>query len=103
MVLDVYSDYVNNFTNAMTIIKKACLTKPAFLEFLKVTWANSLRSLGMDLGRCLGREGSLSGQLWWHGYGLDYLVSRPQLARRWICAVGTSVGLCFHRRWLPCL
>lgn len=35
MVLDVYSDYVNNFTNAMTIIKKACLTKPAFLEFLK--------------------------------------------------------------------
>lgn len=36
MVLDVYSDYVNNFTNAMSIIKKACLTKPAFLEFLKV-------------------------------------------------------------------
>jgi hypothetical protein len=39
MVLDVYSDYVNNFTNAMSIIKKACLTKPAFLEFLKVTLA----------------------------------------------------------------
>uniref|UniRef100_A0A2K6GZF2 Rho guanine nucleotide exchange factor 10-like protein n=1 Tax=Propithecus coquereli TaxID=379532 RepID=A0A2K6GZF2_PROCO len=35
MVLDVYSDYVNNFTSAMSIIKKACLTKPAFLEFLK--------------------------------------------------------------------
>ncbi|XP_059770825.1 rho guanine nucleotide exchange factor 10-like protein isoform X4 [Balaenoptera ricei] len=35
VVLDVYSDYVNNFTNAMSIIKKACLTKPAFLEFLK--------------------------------------------------------------------
>ncbi|XP_037003900.2 rho guanine nucleotide exchange factor 10-like protein isoform X5 [Artibeus jamaicensis] len=35
MVLDVYSDYVNNFTTAMSIIKKACLTKPAFLEFLK--------------------------------------------------------------------
>ncbi|XP_006866469.1 PREDICTED: rho guanine nucleotide exchange factor 10-like protein [Chrysochloris asiatica] len=35
MVLDVYSDYVNNFTNAMSIIKKACLSKPAFLEFLK--------------------------------------------------------------------
>lgn len=35
MVLDVYSDYVNNFTNAMSIIKKACLTKPAFLDFLK--------------------------------------------------------------------
>ncbi|XP_034358263.1 rho guanine nucleotide exchange factor 10-like protein isoform X2 [Arvicanthis niloticus] len=35
MVLNIYSDYVNNFTNAMSIIKKACLTKPAFLEFLK--------------------------------------------------------------------
>lgn len=37
MVLDVYSDYVNNFTNAMALIKKACLSKPAFLEFLKVS------------------------------------------------------------------
>ncbi|CAB1314903.1 unnamed protein product, partial [Coregonus sp. 'balchen'] len=35
MVLDVYSDYVNNFTNAMALIKKACMSKPAFLEFLK--------------------------------------------------------------------
>nr|XP_034977117.1 rho guanine nucleotide exchange factor 10-like protein isoform X4 [Zootoca vivipara] len=35
MVLDVYSEYVNNFTTAMSLIKKACLTKPAFLEFLK--------------------------------------------------------------------
>ncbi|XP_066059239.1 rho guanine nucleotide exchange factor 10-like protein isoform X9 [Chamaea fasciata] len=35
MVLDVYSDYVNNFTAAMSLIKKACLTKPAFLDFLK--------------------------------------------------------------------
>ncbi|XP_032564884.1 rho guanine nucleotide exchange factor 10-like protein isoform X6 [Chiroxiphia lanceolata] len=35
MVLDVYSDYVNNFTSAMSLIKKACLTKPAFLDFLK--------------------------------------------------------------------
>ncbi|XP_058160267.1 rho guanine nucleotide exchange factor 10-like protein isoform X2 [Dasypus novemcinctus] len=35
VVLDVYSDYVNNFTSAMSTIKKACLTKPAFLEFLK--------------------------------------------------------------------
>ncbi|XP_069804717.1 rho guanine nucleotide exchange factor 10-like protein isoform X3 [Dendropsophus ebraccatus] len=41
MVLDVYSDYVNNFTNAMTLIKKACLTKPAFLEFLKKKQAAS--------------------------------------------------------------
>ncbi|XP_053337814.1 rho guanine nucleotide exchange factor 10-like protein isoform X3 [Clarias gariepinus] len=35
MVLDVYSDYVNNFTNAMALIKKACMSKPAFLDFLK--------------------------------------------------------------------
>ena len=39
MVLDVYSDYVNNFTNAMALIKKACLSKPAFLEFLKVRFS----------------------------------------------------------------
>ncbi|XP_061688595.1 rho guanine nucleotide exchange factor 10-like protein isoform X2 [Syngnathoides biaculeatus] len=42
MVLDVYSDYVNNFTNAMALIKKACLSKPAFLEFLKKKQASSL-------------------------------------------------------------
>ncbi|XP_061833617.1 rho guanine nucleotide exchange factor 10-like protein isoform X4 [Nerophis lumbriciformis] len=41
MVLDVYSDYVNNFTNAMALIKKACLSKPAFLEFLKKKQASS--------------------------------------------------------------
>ncbi|XP_041062697.1 rho guanine nucleotide exchange factor 10-like protein isoform X3 [Carcharodon carcharias] len=41
MVLDVYSDYVNNFTNAMALIKKACLTKPAFLEFLKQKQASN--------------------------------------------------------------
>ncbi|MFT7814163.1 rho guanine nucleotide exchange factor 10-like protein isoform X1 [Arapaima gigas] len=35
MVLDVYSDYVNNFTTAMGFLKKACMSKPAFLEFLK--------------------------------------------------------------------
>lgn len=36
MVLNVYSDYINNFTSAMALIKKACLSKPAFLDFLKV-------------------------------------------------------------------
>nr|XP_023697300.1 rho guanine nucleotide exchange factor 10-like protein isoform X2 [Paramormyrops kingsleyae] len=41
MVLDVYSDYVNNFTNAMALIKKACISKPAFLEFLKKKQASS--------------------------------------------------------------
>uniref|UniRef100_A0A8C2GSK0 Rho guanine nucleotide exchange factor (GEF) 10-like b n=1 Tax=Cyprinus carpio TaxID=7962 RepID=A0A8C2GSK0_CYPCA len=39
MVLDVYSDYINNFTNAMGLIKKACMSKPAFLEFLKVNFS----------------------------------------------------------------
>ncbi|KAM6434919.1 rho guanine nucleotide exchange factor 10-like protein isoform 2-T2 [Liasis olivaceus] len=42
MVLDVYSEYVNNFTSAMSLIKKACLTKPAFLEFLKKKQMSSL-------------------------------------------------------------
>uniref|UniRef100_A0A4W6CTD6 Rho guanine nucleotide exchange factor 10 like n=1 Tax=Lates calcarifer TaxID=8187 RepID=A0A4W6CTD6_LATCA len=28
MVLNVYSDYINNFTNAMALIKKACMSKP---------------------------------------------------------------------------
>jgi len=36
MVLEVYSDYINNFTNALTLIKKACMSKLAFLDFLKV-------------------------------------------------------------------
>lgn len=36
MVLNAYSDYINNFTNAMALIKKACMSKPVFLDFLKV-------------------------------------------------------------------
>lgn len=60
MVLDVYSDYVNNFTNAMSIIKKACLTKPAFLEFLKVgsgvVWGSSQQGPGRG-----GGQGGFSG------------------------------------------
>lgn len=36
MVLNVYSDYINNFTHSMALIKKACTSKPAFLDFLKV-------------------------------------------------------------------
>uniref|UniRef100_A0A803TDL0 Rho guanine nucleotide exchange factor 10 n=1 Tax=Anolis carolinensis TaxID=28377 RepID=A0A803TDL0_ANOCA len=35
MVLDAYSEYVNNFSTAVGILKKSCATKPAFLEFLK--------------------------------------------------------------------
>ncbi|XP_050171393.1 rho guanine nucleotide exchange factor 10 isoform X3 [Myiozetetes cayanensis] len=35
MVLDAYSEYVNNFSTAVGILKKSCATKPAFLDFLK--------------------------------------------------------------------
>ncbi|XP_006882968.1 PREDICTED: rho guanine nucleotide exchange factor 10 [Elephantulus edwardii] len=35
MVLDAYSEYVNNFSTAVAILKKTCATKPVFLEFLK--------------------------------------------------------------------
>lgn len=63
MVLDVYSDYVNNFTNAMSIIKKACLTKPAFLEFLKVGLA-VVRSPLNGRWRQWGWRASQEGGLW---------------------------------------
>lgn len=36
MVLDAYSEYVNNFSNAMAVVRKTCASKPGFLEFLKV-------------------------------------------------------------------
>ncbi|NXN97525.1 ARHGA factor, partial [Rhinopomastus cyanomelas] len=35
MVLDAYSEYVNNFSTAVGILKKTCATKSAFLDFLK--------------------------------------------------------------------
>ncbi|GAA6213775.1 rho guanine nucleotide exchange factor 10 [Lates japonicus] len=35
MVLDAYSEYVNNFSNAMAVVRKTCASKPGFLEFLK--------------------------------------------------------------------
>uniref|UniRef100_A0A8D2AQ99 Rho guanine nucleotide exchange factor 10 n=1 Tax=Sciurus vulgaris TaxID=55149 RepID=A0A8D2AQ99_SCIVU len=35
MVLDAYSEYVNNFSTAVALLKKTCAAKPAFLEFLK--------------------------------------------------------------------
>lgn len=37
MVFNVYSDYINNFTHSMALIKKACTSKAAFLDFLKVS------------------------------------------------------------------
>ncbi|CAH2248535.1 rho guanine nucleotide exchange factor 10 isoform X1 [Pelobates cultripes] len=35
MVLDAYSEYVNNFSTAVGVLRKTCATKPAFLEYLK--------------------------------------------------------------------
>ncbi|XP_053489679.1 rho guanine nucleotide exchange factor 10 isoform X1 [Ictalurus furcatus] len=35
MVLDAYSEYVNNFSTAMAVVRKACTSKPCFLDFLK--------------------------------------------------------------------
>ncbi|XP_053365606.1 rho guanine nucleotide exchange factor 10 isoform X1 [Clarias gariepinus] len=35
MVLDAYSEYVNNFSTAMAVVRKACMSKPCFLDFLK--------------------------------------------------------------------
>uniref|UniRef100_A0A3B3DN52 Rho guanine nucleotide exchange factor 10 n=1 Tax=Oryzias melastigma TaxID=30732 RepID=A0A3B3DN52_ORYME len=35
MVLDAYSEYVNNFSTAMAVVRKTCISKPGFLEFLK--------------------------------------------------------------------
>ena len=37
MVLDVYSAYVNNFTNAMEVAKRAAIQKPAFRNFIEVS------------------------------------------------------------------
>ncbi|XP_029451616.1 rho guanine nucleotide exchange factor 10 isoform X2 [Rhinatrema bivittatum] len=41
MVLDAYSEYVNNFSTAVGVLKKTCATKPAFLEFLKQSQESS--------------------------------------------------------------
>ncbi|XP_046711288.1 rho guanine nucleotide exchange factor 10 isoform X2 [Silurus meridionalis] len=35
MVRDAYSEYVNNFSTAMAVLRKACVSKPCFLDFLK--------------------------------------------------------------------
>lgn len=49
MVLDAYSEYVNNFSTAVAILKKTCSTKPAFLEFLKVRSFFSPPLLGFNI------------------------------------------------------
>ncbi|XP_068607758.1 rho guanine nucleotide exchange factor 10 [Brachionichthys hirsutus] len=35
MVLDAYSEYVNNFSTSMAVVRKTCASKPGFLDFLK--------------------------------------------------------------------
>lgn len=100
MVLDVYSDYVNNFTNAMSIIKKACLTKPAFLEFLKVAWAKYSSIPRDGLGEVPQERRaivSLSGVSWLWARLSRSPSFRANLAHRWICVVGATLGLCFQR------
>uniref|UniRef100_A0A671PNV4 Rho guanine nucleotide exchange factor 10 n=1 Tax=Sinocyclocheilus anshuiensis TaxID=1608454 RepID=A0A671PNV4_9TELE len=41
MVLDAYSEYVNNFSLAMGVVRKACAAKPCFLDFLKALSCSS--------------------------------------------------------------
>ncbi|XP_078504041.1 rho guanine nucleotide exchange factor 10 isoform X2 [Lissotriton helveticus] len=42
MVLDAYSEYVNNFSTAVAVLRKSCATKPQFLEFLKQCQESSI-------------------------------------------------------------
>lgn len=60
MVLDAYSEYVNNFSTAVAVLKKTCATKPAFLEFLKVStlallWVRTI-SYNTSIAKCLGMK-----------------------------------------------
>lgn len=60
MVLDAYSEYVNNFSTAVAVLKKTCATKPAFLEFLKVStlallWVQTI-SYNTSIAKCLGMK-----------------------------------------------
>lgn len=45
MVLDAYSEYVNNFSLAMGVVRKACASKPCFLDFLKVRHPKSVLNI----------------------------------------------------------
>lgn len=60
MVLDAYSEYVNNFSTAVAVLKKTCAAKPAFLEFLKVStlpcFGFELYSVTSPMSKCLGMK-----------------------------------------------
>ncbi|XP_038060935.1 rho guanine nucleotide exchange factor 10-like isoform X2 [Patiria miniata] len=47
MVLDVYSAYVNNFTNAMEVAKRAAAQKPAFRNFIETRQTSSSDRLSL--------------------------------------------------------
>ncbi|XP_022085454.1 rho guanine nucleotide exchange factor 10-like isoform X2 [Acanthaster planci] len=47
MVLDVYSAYVNNFTNAMEVAKRAAAQKPAFRNFIETRQTSSIDRLSL--------------------------------------------------------
>lgn len=45
MVVECYSGYINNFTNATDLVHKTCLRKPQFLSFLQERQYESLNQL----------------------------------------------------------
>ncbi|XP_033641961.1 rho guanine nucleotide exchange factor 10-like isoform X3 [Asterias rubens] len=47
MVLDVYSAYVNNFTNAMEVAKRAANQRPAFRNFIETRQVSSIDRLSL--------------------------------------------------------
>ncbi|KAJ3613355.1 hypothetical protein NHX12_019605, partial [Muraenolepis orangiensis] len=47
MVLDAYSEYVNNFSTAMAVVRKTCAAKPSFLDFLKETSGDRVTLYGL--------------------------------------------------------
>lgn len=59
MVLDAYSEYVNNFSTAMAVVRKTCASKPGFLEFLKV-YDNNVNKKQYCLKKCIFTMGSLT-------------------------------------------
>nr|XP_026690271.1 rho guanine nucleotide exchange factor 10-like protein [Ciona intestinalis] len=47
MVLECYSDYINNFNTAMDIVRKTCVRKPQFLAFLRDRQSSSSSRLNL--------------------------------------------------------
>ncbi|TSW21770.1 Rho guanine nucleotide exchange factor 10-like protein [Bagarius yarrelli] len=96
MVLDVYSDYVNNFTNAMALIKKACLSKPTFLEFLKDMLKNTPKGHvdRLPLQLALTELETLAAKLNEQKRVADQITETQQLARSALNSDQNSLVLC---------